>query len=91
MAGEPQQAVVEKGLQALSAEPLSEWVDSQICWALECFAKAGMPSSQSLVAACLAEIVRRQAADGRWISEDGETRSAATTLGVLRVLKHYHL
>jgi len=89
MAGDQYSKVVRKGLEALMDIPLSEWVDSQICWALECLGKAGLPKDDPFVEKGLAELARRQGADGRWISEDGETRTVVAIIGALKVLKHY--
>jgi hypothetical protein len=91
MTGVHYQEVVDRGIAALSAEPLTAWVDSQICWALECFAKAGLPKAHPFVADCLTELADRQVPKGGWVSEDGAARSAAATIGVLKILKHYGL
>ncbi len=90
-AGPQDSQVVRKGLQVLLDRPLVEWIDSQIAWALECLGLAGIPRSEPFVEAGLDELLRRQAEKGRWVSEDGETYSVNTAIGVLKVLKHYGL
>jgi squalene cyclase len=89
MAGSRYTEVVKKGLEAMMTAPLSEWVDSQISWALECLGKAGLPKDVPFVEKGLAELVWRRRVDGSWASEDGEARSVGAVIGVLKVLKHY--
>ena len=91
MAGNQYVDVAMKGLQALIARPLPEWVDSQICWALDCLGRAGVPKDQPFVRAGLAELLGRRGADGGWASEDGAAHSAGATVEALKVLKHYGL
>jgi hypothetical protein len=90
-AGPQDGQVVREGLRVLLARPLPEWVDSQIAWALECLGRAGVPRSAPFVQASLTELLRRQADQGRWVSEDGEAYSVNTAIGALKVLKHYGL
>ena len=89
MAGPQYADVVEQGLQVLLGRPLSEWVDSQIGWALSCLAQAGIPKAHPFVEQGLAELVRRQRPDGSWASEDGETYDVGATIEAVKVLKHY--
>jgi hypothetical protein len=91
MAGDPYSEIVDKGLEALKAKPLSEWVDSQISWALECLGRAGLPKENPFVEQSLAELIRRQGGSGEWISEDGEARTVGAIIGVLKVLKYYDM
>jgi len=91
MAGSQYADVVAKGLQALVARPLPEWVDSQICWALDCLGRAGVLKDQPIVQEGLAELLRRRGADGEWASEDGAAHAAGATVEALKVLKHYGL
>jgi squalene cyclase len=80
-----------RALEALSVRPLSHWADSQMAWALSCFARAGLPSSHSLVAAWTAELSERQRPDGSWVSEDGESHDVDATIGAAKALLHYGL
>jgi squalene cyclase len=89
IAGDRYAEVARKGLEALMAEPLSDWVDSQISWALQCLGRAGLPKDNPFVEKGLAELARRQRADGRWTSEDGEARTVGAVIEALKVLKHY--
>lgn len=89
MAGDPNLKVVEKGLEALLAVPLSEWVDSQISWALGCLGRAGLPRSHPFAEKILPTLVDRRAEDGAWASEDGEAQRVGATLEALKALKHY--
>ena len=91
MAGERYSEAAQKGLQALGGEPLSEWVDSQICWALDCLSRAGLLKDHPFVAACLDELARRQGDSGEWASEDGEAHTVGATLEALKVFKRYGL
>ena len=90
MTGLQYAAVVEQGLQVLMGRPLSEWVASQIGWALSCLAQAGIPKAHPFVEQGLAELARRQRPDGSWTSEDGETHDVGATIEAVKVLKHYN-
>ncbi len=74
-------------LQALSERPWSDWADSQVGWALDCLLRAGLPAEHPFVQNALAELLRRQAEDGSWASEDGESFAASATVGAIKVLK----
>ena len=89
LAGEDYAIVVERGLRALAARPLSEWVDSQISWALGDLGRAGLPAEEPFIQACLTELERRYQAQGRWVSEDGEAFAVNATLGALSALRYY--
>lgn len=91
MAGDEYADIVAGGLRALMARPLSEWVDSQISWALELLGKAGLPKDEPFIEQGLAELLRRQEVNGRWVSEDGEAYTVVATIGALNALKHYDL
>ena len=77
----------QRGLDYLAALPFSEWEDSQIGWALDCLTRAGLPPAHSFVLSALAELIRRQAADGSWASEDGPAFAASATVTALKVIK----
>ena len=89
-AGPQYAAVVEQGLQVLVGRPLSEWVASQIGWALSCLAQAGIPKAHPFVERGLAELACRQRPDGSWASEDGQTHDVGATVEAVKVLKHYN-
>ncbi|MBE0432271.1 terpene cyclase/mutase family protein [candidate division WOR-3 bacterium] len=89
MAGDPYAGVVKRGLGFLMDRPLSEWADSQIAWALDCLASAGLPKEHAFVERSLAELIRRQQADGTWISEDGAEHDVGATIAAVKALKHY--
>lgn len=91
MAGDPYAQVVTEGLQVLTSRPLAEWVDSQICWALNCLGRAGLAKDHSFVEACLAELLRRRGTEGQWASEDGEAQAVGATIEALKALKRYGL
>jgi len=76
-------------LAALQARPFTDWVDSQICWALDVLGHAGLPGDHPFIKASLAELLRRQKADGGWTSEDGEAQSVSATVEALKVLQWY--
>lgn len=89
MAGDPYSDIARKCLQYLLNKPLSSWVDSQLAWALDCLGKAGIPKEHPFIQGALAELLRRQSAEGSWLSEDGEKHTAVATLEVLKVMKCY--
>lgn len=91
MAGEPYAEATKRGLQALLDTPLAEWADSQIAWALDCLSRAGVPKEHPFIDRGLAELVRRQAADGSWSSEDGDAYAVGATIQVGKVLHRYGL
>jgi hypothetical protein len=91
MADSQYDEIAEKGLQALSARPVSEWVDSQIAWALDCLSLAGLPKDHPFVEQSLETLFNRQQTNGRWLSEDGEAHEIGVTLEILKVLKRYDL
>jgi hypothetical protein len=89
MAGGEYDQAARKGLEGLLTKPLSDWVDSQISWALHCLGMAGLPKEHPFVGQSLGELIRRQSRDGRWTSEDGEARTVGAVIEVLKVLKLY--
>ena len=91
IAGQPCADAMRKGLQALLDTPLAEWADSQMAWALDCLSRAGVPKEQPFVDRCLAELVRRQVADGSWSSEDGDAYAVGATIQAVKVLQRYGL
>jgi hypothetical protein len=89
MAGAPYAETARKGLEVLAAKPFSEWVDSQIAWALDCLGRAGLSRNNPFVEAGLAELIRRRSVEGKWRSEDGEGRTVGSIIEALKVLKCY--
>ncbi|OGO25720.1 MAG: hypothetical protein A2136_04950 [Chloroflexi bacterium RBG_16_54_11] len=89
MAGDRYQDIATRGIEALSVKDLGEWNDSQIAWALDCLSRGGLQKNHPFVDPCLAELVRRQAPDGSWASEDGEASAVSATIQVLKVMKRY--
>lgn len=77
----------ERVLTSLAARPWSDWADSQVGWALDCLLRAGLPQTHPFVQAALAELLRRQSAEGSWASEDGPSFAASATVGAIKVLK----
>ncbi len=71
------------------AVPISEWVDSQISWALGCLGKAGLSKTHLFVERGLDVLVRRFEAGKSWASEDGESQRVGAALEALKALKHY--
>ena len=91
MAGKNYLAIADNGVRALSAQPLAEWEDSQLAWALDCLSKGGLTKYDPFVKRCLDELLRRQKANGSWASEDGEDSAVGATLQAVKVLKRYGL
>jgi hypothetical protein len=91
MAGERYSEAAQKGLQALADEPISEWVDSQICWALDCLGRAGLPQDHPFVVDCLDQLARRQRDGGGWASEDGQDHAVGATIEAVKVFMRYGL
>ena len=87
LAGNSYLHVTQKGIQALMARPLAKWVDSQLCWALDCLGHAGLPKGHPFIDASLAELMVRRSPEGIWISEDGEAQTVSATIEALKVLK----
>ncbi len=77
----------ERGLAYLADLPDDQWEDSQVAWALDCLSRAGLSAEHPLVRQLLASLVRRQAADGSWASEDGPSNAASATVNALKVIK----
>jgi len=90
MAGEPHIQVAFIGLQILMRKPSSEWEDSQLAWALDCFGKARLPRKHPFVQMGITELNQRQAPDGSWSSEDGQAFVVNGTIAALKAFKHYH-
>ena len=67
--------------------PPGDWADSQVAWALDCLTRAGLPADHPFTQFARAELIRRQAPDGSWASEDGPSFAASATVGVIKVLK----
>lgn len=89
MAGKRYAGISRNGMHVLSARELSAWEDSQIAWALDCLSQAGMPKKDPFVSKCLTELIRRQAADGSWASEDGEAAAVGASIQAIKVLKRH--
>ena len=89
LAGGEYREPAHRALEALSTKPLPDWVDSQISWALSCFAHAGLRSSDELVGRLIAELSDRQRPDGSWVSEDGRSHDVGATIEAVKVLAHY--
>lgn len=89
MAGDPYLEQMRASLDALMAVPVSEWVDSQISWALGCLGKAGLSKTHPFVERCLGALIRRFGAGGSWASEDGESQKVGAALEAVKALKHY--
>jgi squalene cyclase len=89
MAGPRYGLVVKKGLEALKDRPLSEWLDSQIAWALCCLGRAGLPQDRPFVEDLLVELFERQNPDGTWSSDEGDAHTVDATIEALRALKAY--
>ena len=79
----------EKGLCYLANRPKTEWVDSQLCWALDCLGRAGMTVQQPFVKASLEALIQRQGLNGAWASEDGEDYIVGATIEALKVLRFF--
>lgn len=82
---------IENGLRYLDALPFEDWDDSQIAWAVDCLTRAGLPETHLWLQKALPELVRRQAADGSWSSEDGPAFAASATVSAIKVLKRHGL
>jgi hypothetical protein len=89
IAGEQYAEIAKKGMKALLTKPLSGWVDSQISWALECFAKAGLPNDEPFVKESLAALNERRGAEGKCNAEDNQANTVGSVIIVLKVFKHY--
>ena len=79
--------MAENVLGYLLSLPPSEWADSQLGWALDCLTRAGLPQEHPFVRFALSELVRRQAPDGSWASEDGPAFASSASVGVIKVMK----
>mgnify|MGYP005815323665 CR=1 FL=1 len=80
-----------KGMDYLASLPFSEWDDSQIAWAIDCLTRAGLPHEHPWLAAALPELLRRQAADGSWSSDDGPAFAASATVTAIKALQRHGL
>ncbi len=74
------------GLAYLQSRPMSDYVDSQIAWALDCLTRAGLSAAHPFVQAGLEALQQRRAADGSWGSEDGPAFAASATVAAIKVL-----
>lgn len=75
----------------LAGLPFADWDDSQIAWAIDCLTRAGLPAAHPWMQRTLPELVRRQAADGSWSSEDGPAFAASATVSAIKALKQHGL
>ena len=89
LAGEPYIEAAMSGLQILIRRPQPEWEDSQLAWALDCLGKAGLTRNHPFIQMGIKDLVRRQAPDGSWSSEDGETFAVNGTIAALKAFKQY--
>lgn len=89
--GAPYAENAARALAYLSVRPLAEWDDSQVAWALEALARAGLPAGHPLVQAGLAALAARQSPEGCWAAEDGPAFAASATVGVLKVFNRHGL
>ena len=89
LAGAKQQATVKAGLAFLRSQSFGRWADSQLGWALDCLAHAGMPRTEPLIANLLGELLSRAPVDGHWASEDGPEYAISATIELLKVLDHF--
>jgi hypothetical protein len=88
-AGEGYQEHSRKGLAFLDMRPPEQWEASQIAWALDCLAAAGVPAQQPFVAKMLAELAGRQEPGGSWSSEDGPAYAVSATISAIKAFKRY--
>jgi hypothetical protein len=85
----PDSESFRRALAVVEANYSPDWEGSYLAWLLRCQQDAGLPSTQPLVVRCLADLERKQHADGSWASESGEGHAVDATIGALRVLKGY--
>jgi hypothetical protein len=78
---------IQQGIAFLAAIPFAEWEDSQVGWMLDCFSRAGLTVEHPFIAAALAELLRRQGADGSWAPDEGPVFAASATVTALKVIK----
>ncbi len=74
------------GLAYLQSRSLDDYEDSQIAWAVDCLARAGLPAAHAFIQNGLEALRQRRAPDGSWASEDGPAFAAAATVGAIKVL-----
>ncbi len=79
-------ALIEEGFSDRYSP--ERWEGSYLAWLLCCLRDAGLRADHHFVRRCLAELVKKQRADGSWDSEDGEKYASNATVEALRVLKH---
>jgi hypothetical protein len=91
IAGEAYADAALVGLQSLMRRESTDWQDSQLAWALDCLGNAGLPRDHPFIQMGINELARRQAPDGSWSSEDGETYAVNGTIAALKAFKHYPL
>jgi hypothetical protein len=89
MEGESYAEAAMIGIQNLVRRKGSEWQDSQIAWALDCLGNAGLPRDHPWIQTGIKELIRRQAPDGSWSSEEGEASAVNGTIAVLKAFKRY--
>jgi hypothetical protein len=74
-------------IKYMEERPLSEWEDSQISWALDCFGTAGLTADHPFVQSLLSELAERQEPAGSWASEDGPAYAVSATISSLKAFK----
>ena len=87
LAGGEYTRAAHSAVHYLNAQPLANWEDSQMAWALDVLTRAGLPKDAPFVQRGVELLCQRQAEDGSWAAEDGQGFAITATLQVLRVIK----
>jgi hypothetical protein len=89
LAGEAYAEAAMTGLKIITSRKSSDWENSQLAWALDCLGNAGLPRDHPFIKMGVKDLVRRQAPNGSWSSEDGESFVVNGTIAALKAFKQY--
>ncbi len=67
------------------------WEGAKLAYLLCCLRDSGLDAYHPFVNLCIDELIQKQQNNGSWVSEYGEEFATDTTIGALRVLKHYNV
>jgi hypothetical protein len=87
----PDSGPFRRAMAVVESSYVPDWEGAYLAWLLRCLQDAGLGGDHPLVVRCLADLARKQRADGSWEPEkgEGEAHAVNATLGALRALKGY--